>query len=121
VQTIENLRTRLVTEGFAWVLDGKKRQEPPTPCQLDGEAAAQWMALRLEKPPSGYKHGPLHLLADDMVRLDSVDAISDETVRMGQKKRHDKAEDGVLGESAGARRRIRGLHGRSVRNLCASP
>ena len=38
VQTIENLRKRLVTEGFALALDGKKRQEPPTPCKLDGEA-----------------------------------------------------------------------------------
>ena len=30
VQTIENLRKRLVTEGFELALDGKKRQEPPT-------------------------------------------------------------------------------------------
>jgi hypothetical protein len=81
VQTIENLRKRLVTEGFAWALDGKKRQEPPTPCQRDGEAEAQWIALRLGKPPSGYGHWTLHLLADAMVRLDLGDAISDETVR----------------------------------------
>ena len=31
VQTIENLRKRLVTESFERALDGKKRQEPPTP------------------------------------------------------------------------------------------
>ena len=31
VQTIENLRKRLVTEGFELALEGKKRQEPPTP------------------------------------------------------------------------------------------
>ncbi len=86
VQTIEHLRTRLVTAGFAWALEGKKRQEPPTPCTLDGEAEAQWMALRLGKPPSGYGHWTLHLLADEMVRLALVDAISDETVRKVRKK-----------------------------------
>jgi hypothetical protein len=86
VQTIENLRKRLVTEGFAWALEGKKRQEPPTPCKLDGEAEAQLIALRLGKPPSGYGHWTLHLLADEMVRLELVDAISYETVRKVLKK-----------------------------------
>ena len=51
VQTIENLRKRLVTEGLALALEGKQRQQPPTPCTLDGEAEATWIALRLGKPP----------------------------------------------------------------------
>jgi hypothetical protein len=52
-QTLEPLRTRLVTEGFAWALAGKRRRAPPTPCKRDGEADAQWMAMRLGKPPGG--------------------------------------------------------------------
>src|SRR6476620_12781396 len=40
VQTIENLRKRLVTEGFDLAMEGKKRQEPPTPPKLDGEGEA---------------------------------------------------------------------------------
>src|SRR5438876_8844260 len=36
------------------------------------------------------------------------------------KKRHDQTQDRVLGDSAGARRRVRGLHGRSARNFCGS-
>ena len=47
VQTIENVRKRLVTEGFGLALEGKKRQEPPTPCKLDGQAEAQLIAMRL--------------------------------------------------------------------------
>ena len=86
VQTIENLRKRLVTEGFALALEGKKRQEPPTPCKLDGEAEAKLIALRLGKPPLGYGHWTLPLLADEMVRLEIVDAISPETVRQVLKK-----------------------------------
>ena len=85
VPTIEPLRKRVVTEGFAWALEGKKRQAPPTPCPLDGEADAPVMALRLGKPPSGYGHGTLHLLADAMVRWARVEAIRDETGRQGRK------------------------------------
>jgi hypothetical protein len=86
VQTREHLRKRLVTAGFAWALEGKKRQEPPTPCQLDGEAEAPLMARRLGKPPSGSGHGTLPLLADDLVRVELVDALRDEPVRQGRKK-----------------------------------
>src|SRR3989441_11181829 len=41
VQTVENVRKRLVMEGFELALDGKKRPESPTPCKLDGEAEAK--------------------------------------------------------------------------------
>ena len=86
VQTIEHLRKRLVTEGFALALDGKKRREPPTPCKLDGEAEAKVLAMRLGQPPAGYGHWTLHLLADALVVLEIVDAISHETVRKVRKK-----------------------------------
>lgn len=114
VQTIENLRKRLVTEGFELALEGRKRREPPTPCKLDGEGEAKLIAMRLGKPPSGYGHWTLQLLADELVALEIVDAISHETVRTVLKKRHDEAEDRILGDSAAARRRVRGLHGRSA-------
>jgi len=86
VQTIENLRKRLGTASFERALDGKKRQEPPTPCQLDGEAEAKLIAMRLGKPPAGYGHWTLHLLADEMVAVEVVEAISHETVRKTLKK-----------------------------------
>lgn len=86
VQTVENLRKRLVTEGFELALEGKKRQEPPTPPKLDGEAEAKLIAMRLGKPPAGYGHWTLQLLADELVALEVVDAISHETVRKVLKK-----------------------------------
>ena len=86
VQTIENLRKRLVTEGFETALEGKKRQEPPTPPKLDGEAEAKLIALRLGKPPAGYGRWTLRLLADELVTLEVVDSISHETVRRALKK-----------------------------------
>lgn len=86
VQTIENLRKRLVLEGFELALEGKKRPEPPTPCKLDGAAEAKLIAMRLGKPPTGYGHWTLQLLADELVTLEIVDAISHETVRKVLKK-----------------------------------
>jgi hypothetical protein len=85
-QTIENLRKRLVTEGFADALDGKKRETPPNPRRLDGQGAAKLIAMRLGKPPAGYGRWTLHLLADALVALEVVESISHETVRQTLKK-----------------------------------
>jgi hypothetical protein len=42
--------------------------------------------MRLGKPPAGYGHWTLHLLADELVALEVVDSISHETVRKVLKK-----------------------------------
>lgn len=86
VQTIENLRRRLVTEGFTTALERTKRQQPPTPPKLDGAGEAKLIAMRLGKPPAGYGHWTLQLLADELVALEVVDSISHETVRKVLKK-----------------------------------
>ncbi len=86
MQTIENLQKRLVLEGLELALDGKPPQRRPMPCKLDGEAEAKLIAMRLGKPPAGYGHWTLRLLADEMVALEIVDSISHETVRKVLKK-----------------------------------
>ncbi len=86
VQTIENLRKRLVTESFELALEGKKRKDPPTTPKLDGDGEAKLIAMRLGKPPAGYGHWTLQLLADELVALEVVDSISHETVRKVLKK-----------------------------------
>jgi Homeodomain-like domain len=86
VRTVENLRERLVTEGFAAALERKKRGTPPTPAKLDGAGEAKLIALRLGKPPAGYGRWSLQLLADELVALEVVDSICPETVRKALKK-----------------------------------
>ncbi len=86
VQTVENLRKRLVTEGFEIALDGKRPSKPPTPSLLDGKGEAKLIAMRLGKPPVGYGRWTLHLLAEELVVLEVVDSISHETVRKILKK-----------------------------------
>lgn len=86
VQTMENLRKRLVTEGFALALEGKKRETPPTPPRLDGQGEAKLIAMRLGTPPAGYGRWTLRLLADELVALEVVASMSLETVRQTLKK-----------------------------------
>ena len=86
VQTIENLRKRLVTESFEVALNGRPREKPPTPPLLDGKGEAKLIAMRLGKPPAGYGRWTLHLMADELVALEVVESISHETVRQTLKK-----------------------------------
>ena len=85
-RTVENVRQAFVLEGFEAALVRKKRATPPTPKQLDGTGEAKLIALRLGKPPTGYGHWTLRLLADQLVELEVVDSISPETVRQTLKK-----------------------------------
>ncbi len=86
IQTVENVRRRLVTEGLDAVLNRKKRGTPPRPKILDGKQEAEIIALRLGKPPTGFVNWTLRLLADQVVELGIVDSISYETVRRTLKK-----------------------------------
>jgi transposase len=85
-KTVENVRQRLVTEGFEVALRGKKPPRPPRPKRLDGEQEAQVIALRLSKPPAGFAHWSLRLLAEQVVELAIVDTVSHETLRTMLKK-----------------------------------
>jgi transposase len=85
-KTVENLRQRLVTEGFDVALNGKIRDTPPRPKKLDGEQEAQVIALRLGQPPKGFVSWSLRLLANQVVELAIVDAVSHETLRKTLKK-----------------------------------
>lgn len=86
VQTVENLRKRLVTEGFQVALHGKQRSSPPRAKKLDGKKEAKLIAMRLGKPPKGFANWSLRLLAERVVELGLTDEISHETVRKTLKK-----------------------------------
>lgn len=85
-QTVEDVRKTFVLEGFESALFRKKRANSPTPKLLDGAGEAKLIALRLGKPPAGFGHWTLRLLADQMVELEIVESISPETVRQTLKK-----------------------------------
>ena len=85
-QTVENVRQAFVLEGFHAALARKKPATSPTPKKLDGAAEAKLIAMRLGKPPIGFGHWTLQLLADQLVALEIVESISPETVRQTLKQ-----------------------------------
>jgi len=85
-QTVENIRQRLVEQGFDEALNRAKRAKPPTEKLLDGEQEARIIATRLGPPPKGYANWTLRLLARKVVELEIVDSVSYETVRRTLKK-----------------------------------
>ena len=85
-QTVENVRQRLVTEGFEVALEGKRPDSSPRQPVFDGEQQAKVIALRLGPPPKGFANWSLRLLAEKIVELEITDSVSHETVRRALKK-----------------------------------
>jgi transposase len=79
VATVERLRKRCVEEGLEAALNDKPR--PGRERKLDGKQEAFLVALACSPPPEGHAKWSMQLLADEMVALDMVAALSDETVR----------------------------------------
>lgn len=85
-KTVENIRRRLVEQGFERTLNGARRATPPVQKLLDGEQEAHIIAMRLGPPPKGYANWSLRLLSRKVVELGIVDELSYETVRRTLKK-----------------------------------
>ena len=85
-KTVENIRQRLVEQGFQEALDRSKRRTPPVEKLLSGEQEARIIATRLASPPPGYANWTLRLLARKVVELGIVDSVSYDTVRRTLKK-----------------------------------
>lgn len=86
VNTVGNVRQRLVERGYEETLNGAKRTQPPTEKLLDGDQEAKIIATRLGTPPKGYANWTLRLLARKVVELGIVSTVSYETVRRTLKK-----------------------------------
>jgi transposase len=83
--TVERVRKRYVTEGLESALT-HRRHRTGHPRRLDGKQEAQLITLACSAPPDGRDGWTLRLLADTMVELQYVEALSYETVRRTLKK-----------------------------------
>lgn len=86
-RTVERVRQRLVETGLEAALSRAKQKRYRTP-RLDGEGEAHLVTLACSQPPEGQARWTLRLLADKLVELEQVEAISYETVRQVLKKHH---------------------------------
>lgn len=84
--TVRNVRQRFVEQGIDAAIERKKQDAPSRKPILDGKKQAHLIAMACSQPPEGHAHWTLQLLADEMVRLEVVEAISYETVRRALKK-----------------------------------
>jgi transposase len=83
--TVARVRKRHSLAG----LDAAVHRRKPTGRQyrkLDGSQEAHLVALACSTPPDGKARWTLKMLADRLVELEAVDAVSDETVRRVLKK-----------------------------------
>jgi Homeodomain-like domain len=85
IPTIERVRRVCVEHGLDRALE-RKDPERPYERKLDGPGEAQLIALSCGAPPAGYARWTLRLLAERLVELEIVSAISHETVRQTLKK-----------------------------------
>jgi transposase len=83
--TVERVRRRFVEEGLEASLDPRR---PDRVCEhkIDGEVEAHLIALACGAPPLGRARWTLRLLADKLVELEYLPAVSHETVRQALKQ-----------------------------------
>ena len=78
--TVQRIRRQFVAEGLEATL-ARKRPDRVYERRLGGRQEAHLVALACGAPPEGCARWSLRLLADELVRLEVVEAISHETVR----------------------------------------
>jgi hypothetical protein len=78
--TVARIRRQFVEAGVAAAL-ARKRPDRVYARVLDGVAEAHLVAVACSTPPGGRERWTLRLLADELVRLEVVAAVSHETVR----------------------------------------
>ena len=84
--TVARVRQRFVEQGLEAALVRKKQGKPSRERILDGRAEAKLLALACSAAPGGRTVWTMQLLADKLVELKVVEAVSDETVRRTLKK-----------------------------------
>ena len=78
--TVARVRRLFVEEGLEAAL-ARKRPDRVYERALDGAAEARLVAVACSAPPAGRERWSVRLLADGLVRLEVVAAVSHETVR----------------------------------------
>jgi len=84
--TIARVRQRFVTEGLEAAV--RPRPQPPRPdkVKIKGDVEQELIRLACSDPPAGRCRWTLCLLADELIALGQLPAVSRETVRQALKK-----------------------------------
>lgn len=86
--TTANIAKRFVMEGLDAALERKKQQNRRR--KVTGEVEAHICAIACSEPPEGAGHWTMQAIADELIRLEVVDYITDTTVCNVMKKMRSK-------------------------------
>jgi len=86
LRTIARVRQQFVMVSLSAAIDRKSQPPRPDKIKIKGDLEQRLVALACSDPPQGRCHWTLQLLADELVVLGLVDAVSTETVRQALKK-----------------------------------
>jgi hypothetical protein len=102
-RTLEHLKERFVKFGLESALERKKPVKPPKEILFDGDFAAKLTQLACSKAPDGRARWTVRLLAEKLVELQIVSAVSPMTVHNTLKK----TSFNLTGANTGKSRRTR--------------
>lgn len=83
--TVENVRKRCVEEGLSLAVHSRFGHHG-RPRKMDGEQEAHLVAITCSTPPEGSNRWTLKLLADQIVKLEHIDSVSESTIGRVLKK-----------------------------------
>ena len=86
LRTVARVRQRFVTQSLLAAIDRKAQPPRPDKIKVKGDLEQKLVQLACSDPPKGRCHWTLQLLADEIVVLGLIDALSTETVRKALKK-----------------------------------
>lgn len=85
MRTIDRVKKRFIEEGLEAALERRLTQRTYEK-KVDGDLEAKLVSLCCSEPPEGYARWSVRLLADKLIELQYVDAISHVTVHKALKK-----------------------------------
>jgi transposase len=85
-RTVARVRQQFVTQGLQASIDRKSQPPRPDKIKIKGDLEQKLVQLACGNPPRGRCQWTLQLLADELVALGLVKAVSTETVRQALKK-----------------------------------
>src|SRR5207245_3390305 len=86
IPTIARVRQRLVTQEIEAAVSPRPQPPRPEKAEIWGDVEQELIRVACSDPPQGRCRWTLCLLADELVALGSVAAVSHETVRQALKK-----------------------------------
>ena len=86
VRTVERTRKKFVTESLEEAITSKPQPPRPDKVKIKGGVEKQMIEIARSDPPEGRSHWTVQMVADQLIALQCVETVGNETVRCALKK-----------------------------------